>query len=553
VDSFFNQAFYQQALEWALLLGRWLHILVGITWIGTSIFFMWLDRSIEPNPKSTRPGSLGELWMVHGGGFYHVEKLQMGPTQVPEVLHWFKWESYWTWMSGIFLLVLIFYTGGGTFLLDSSVSNLTYGQALALAVGSVVGSWFFYDLLWESKLAAKTPVIGHLLTAAWFGGMAYLLCHTLSGRAAYIHLGAMIGTWMTANVFLRIIPRQVKMVEAVKQGKPVDPTWAKNAKHRSTHNTYLTLPVIFVMVSNHFPSTYGHRYNWLILLLISVAGAMIREFFIARIKNPSRAFKFGGAGALILLFVMIAFREDSGSSAAGSDVPVPVQETAPEVTSGKTLRGFVKWSRPVPEPEALSLPLPCMQGKTKITNNDVLIQNQRLQNVLVIVSNPPKDRDVYSFPSPQTLPPVVLDQKYCLYEPRLIAVRTGQAVDIVNSDPIFHNVKSTSKANEEFNLAMPGQNDRIRRVFSKSEISVQTKCSVHPWMTGYIAILDHPYFAVTNAQGEFQIGGLKPGKWELQFWHERFGTQNRTVEISPDKISSDGQPAAPIEFEWEGK
>jgi uncharacterized membrane protein len=302
-----------EIFEWILLLVRWLHITVAVTWIGTSIFFMWLDRSFVFNPESKRPGHVGDLWMVHGGGFYHVEKLLMGPTKVPEHLHWFKWESYWTWMSGILLVALTFYTDGGSNLLDPELSNLTFFQAILLSVFSLMGSWLFYDFLWEREFTKTKAWVGHLLTLVWFAGMSYLLCKNLQGRAAYIHIGGMLGTWMTANVFMRIIPRQIKMVEASRAGQPVNQEWGKNAKNRSTHNTYLTLPVIFIMLSNHFPQTYGHELNWLILLLISAAGASIREYFVVRLSNPKRSYKFAAMGVAILIFVMTYFREGSVS------------------------------------------------------------------------------------------------------------------------------------------------------------------------------------------------------------------------------------------------
>lgn len=206
------------------------------------------------------------------------EALNGATTKVPDELHWFKWESYWTWMSGFALFALIFYTGDGTFLLDASISNFTYGQAVALSLFSIFGSWIFYDFVWERNLTKNHPMLGHALTIFWFVMMDYVLCHTLSGRAAYMHVGAMLGTWMTANVFMRIIPRQVKMVEASKRGEPVNQDWGVNAKNRSTHNTYFTLPVIFIMLSNHFPMTYGHQSSWLVLLGLCAAGAAIREF-----------------------------------------------------------------------------------------------------------------------------------------------------------------------------------------------------------------------------------------------------------------------------------
>jgi uncharacterized membrane protein len=282
----------QQILDWLTLFVKWIHITTGITWIGTSIFFMWLDRTFTPNKQSTSPGHIGDLWMVHGGGFYHVEKLQMGPTKVPDLLHWFKWESYWTWMSGVALIALVFYSGGGGYLLDPSVSAITYAPAVLLCLATIFVSWFFYDFLWETNLTKNNPTIGHILTLVWVTGVSILLCKTLSGRAAYIHVGAMIGTWMTANVFMRIIPRQVKMVEASKKGEALNLDWAKNAKARSTHNSYFTLAIIFIMMSNHFPFTYGHSLNWLILLLMGTAGACVRHYFIKREHDPSTALKF---------------------------------------------------------------------------------------------------------------------------------------------------------------------------------------------------------------------------------------------------------------------
>jgi uncharacterized membrane protein/plastocyanin len=525
----------QEILEWLHLLGRWLHITVAVTWIGTSIFFMWLDRSIEKSKESNIPGHLGDLWMVHGGGFYHVQKLMMGPTKVPESLHWFKWESYWTWLSGIFLLVLIFYSGNGTFLLDSTVSSISFVQAILISAGSILLSWFFYDFLWESKLAEKKTVIGHALTLSWFAAVTYFLCHTLSGRAAYIHIGAMLGTWMTANVFLRIIPRQIKMVEASRQGETVNPLWAKNAKNRSTHNTYFTLPVIFIMLSNHFPSTYGHRYAWLILLAISAAGAAIREYFVCRISQPKRSRAFGVIGSCILLLVLILTSSKNTSQAnrpAGLHNDLQPAMSAQDVKKNQTpsVQGKIFFDGNPPPPEKLSLPMACgidSGSESDLLSNEVLVKDGLVQNALVWISAglDPKA----NYPTPTTS--VLLDQKKCQYVPRVVAAQVGQSVEIINSDPTFHNVKAISKNNPEFNDAMPAQNDRIFKTFHHSEIFVQTKCSVHPWMTANIAVLEHPYFAVTLANGEYNIYDLPPGTYTLQVWHERFGTLKKTITL----------------------
>lgn len=530
-----NQDFY----EWFLLLGRWLHITVGVTWIGTSIFFMWLDRTFQRNAESLNAGHVGEVWMVHGGGFYHVEKLLMGPTKVPKDLHWFKWEAYWTWLSGAFLVVMIFYTGDGTYLLDSSVSSISYFQAVCLGIFSLVGSWIFYDFLWERKLTKEKPIVGHFLTLMWFVGMTYLLSKTLSGRAAYIHIGGMLGTWMTANVFMRIIPRQLKMVEASKNGTPVNQEWAKNAKNRSTHNTYFTLPVILIMVSNHFPMTYGHDYSWLILLFLSAAGALIREYFVVRLNNPTRSKLFGFIGVLILASVMFTTSNSENNTdlvaspapaATHSHVPVepkPILATPIENTNELTdLRGVVTFTGTPPQGKKLTLPSGCKNAESQFSD-EVVVINGKLKNVLVRITKGLEGKTFDDVPQI----PVIFDQKNCIYHPRVGAARVGQEVIFINSDPIFHNVRSISTMNTNFNLAMPRKDMKISKRFLKAEFFVQAKCSVHPWMSASLAIIEHPYFDVTKATGEFTLKALPKGKYTVEVWHEVFGVQSQEIVI----------------------
>lgn len=540
----------QDIFDWILLLARWLHITVAVTWIGTSIFFMWLDRSFEFNEKSTRPGHVGELWMVHGGGFYHVEKLLMGPTKVPERLHWFKWESYWTWMSGMFLVVLIYYTGEGTYLLDSMVSSITFWQGIAIGLFSIFGSWFFYDLVWETKLTKDKPVIGHALTLAWFAGMSYFLCHTLSGRAAYIHIGGMLGTWMTANVFMRIIPRQIKMVEASAKGEPVNQDWGKNAKNRSTHNTYFTLPVIFIMLSNHFPTTYGHDYSWVILLLVAAAGAAIREYFVVRIKNPKRSYTFAALGVALLVGV-IAFSQTVQAPAVAEthshDAPFKsIQEAAQAGPQGGpvvrpvepgpavTVKGRVIYNGKVEAGKKLNLPAACAQQfKGPVYSNELIVKDGNVKNVVLIINDGHQKLPKGDVPKEE----VVLDQRGCIYTPRVTAARVGQKVTFVNSDPLFHNVRSVTKENEKFNMAMPHQAQRETKVFTKPELFLQAKCSVHPWMGAHVAIVDHPFFAVTDDKGEFEIKGLPPGLYDLKVWHEVLATDMwMTLEVPKEGL-----------------
>lgn len=534
----------QELYDWLLLLVRWLHITVGVTWIGTSIFFMWLDRTFEFNAESKRPGHVGEVWMVHGGGFYHVEKLLMGPTKVPERLHWFKWESYWTWMSGMMLMTLIFWWGDGTFLLDSMVSNITYAQGVMIGLFSIFGSWFFYDFIWERKFTKTIPWLGHALTLSWFAGMSYFLCHTLSGRAAYIHIGAMIGTWMTANVFMRIIPRQIKMVEASKRGGPVNQEWGKNAKNRSTHNTYFTLPVIFIMLSNHFPQTYGHDYNWLILLLISAGGAAIREYFVVRISRPQRSMSFGLIGIALITGVIYFSGEKTDAPEEIAEIvvekvedksetlpTVASTEVAPTSTSSVDVKGFVNFSGKVPQGKKLNLPSACAKMfKGDVYSNEVMVKNGKLQNVLIRITKGIESKTFTDVPAEE----IILDQKGCIYVPRIVAARVGQKVTFLNSDPIFHNVRSVTKVNQRFNVAMPHLNQKVTKVFNKPEISLQTKCSVHPWMTAYVAVMDHPYYSITNEKGEFTIPKLPEGKYTLETWHEVYGTLTQEITVTKD-------------------
>lgn len=252
--------------EWLNLVVRWVHIIAAISWIGSSFYFMWLDSSLEPAPK-TDPNLAGSLWMVHSGGFYRVEKRYLAAGQVPENLHWFKWEAAITWLSGVSLLILVYYMGGLT--ADSSISPL-------LSLGLLAATWILYDLLWVSPLAEMTGFVSTLS----FAGLVlatYGLCQVFGGRAAYLHVGAMLGTLMVANVWMRILPAQRQMIAATQAGKPRDMRLAERAKRRSVHNNYMTFPVIFIMVSNHFPSTYGHSLNWLVLAVLMLASAGVRH------------------------------------------------------------------------------------------------------------------------------------------------------------------------------------------------------------------------------------------------------------------------------------
>ena len=299
-------------VEWLNLLARWLHVVAGIAWIGSSFYFIWLDDHLRApvDPADEGKGVGGEAWSVHGGGFYHAQKYRVAPQVIPSPLHWFKWEAYTTWWSGIFLTALIYWYGAGIYLVDPAVADLSVVEAVVTSVSFIAGGWIVYDLLCRSPLARDTRVFAVVLLCAC-SLLAWGLCQLFSGRGAFIHFGAVLGTIMVANVFFVIIPGQKKMVAAAERGETPDPEHGVRGKQRSVHNTYFTLPVLFVMTSNHFAMVYGHEFNWLILIGIALAGALIRAWFVARHKGKASPLPVVAA-VLILLAIAAAIAPRSG-------------------------------------------------------------------------------------------------------------------------------------------------------------------------------------------------------------------------------------------------
>jgi len=271
--------------DWLSLLTRWTHLITGIAWIGSSFYFMWLDAHLTP-PETLNPDVEGELWMTHSGGFYRVERRRIAAGCMPKTLHWFKYEALFTLISGIFLLGIAYYLNGGAYLVDPEVYNISPTAAAAFSIGTLIASWFIYDTLWQSPLGKKHPAAATALSLLLAAGAAIGYCQCLSGRAAFIHVGAMFGTIMVANVWVRILPAQQKMIDATDQGKTPDFTLSAQAKRRSVHNSYMTFPVLFMMLSNHYAVTYGHSKNWVILILLILLGASIRHVMLAK-KGPS--------------------------------------------------------------------------------------------------------------------------------------------------------------------------------------------------------------------------------------------------------------------------
>jgi uncharacterized membrane protein len=259
---------------------RWLHVIAGIAWIGSSFYFIHLDLSLRPRP-GLPPGVKGDEWQVHGGGFYHMMKYLVAPAQMPDSLTWFKWEAYTTWLSGFALLVLVYYLGADLFLIDKSALDLTAVQAAVIAFVSLAVAWLAYEGLCRSPLGdyeVALALVGYVFLVA----LTYGFTHVFSGRGAFTQIGALIGTIMVANVFVIIIPYQKKSVAAMLAGKEPDPRWGALGKQRSVHNNYLTLPVVFLMLSNHYPLFYATRFNWLIVAIVLAIGPVIRHFFNSR-------------------------------------------------------------------------------------------------------------------------------------------------------------------------------------------------------------------------------------------------------------------------------
>jgi uncharacterized membrane protein/plastocyanin len=535
--------------DWLTLLGRWVHIIAGIAWIGTSFFFNWLDSSFDP-PREPKKGVDGELWMVHSGGFYQVEKRRLGPNEVPDKLHWFKWEAMLTLISGMFLFGIIFYLGDGLFLIESEGAPVGVNAAIAISVLSFIVSWFFYDLLWASKLGEKSNLCS-IITFIYLCVATYVLTFYLSGRASYMNVGGIIGVMMVMNVWVRIIPAQKNMIAATKAGETPDYNLGRKAKQRSKHNNYFTLPVIFIMISNHFPDTYGHKYNWIILIVLSIAGAAFRHWMNLKEKqsNQNTAPLWALIIASLVVFVYLTKPQSHSHDEVVSNQEVseskevsrPVEQKAMEekasestnkvllATSSQDIVGVIEFKAEVPKAKKLRLPKACAKKfKGDVYSDKILVKDQKLQNVIVYIS---KGLEGKTFPKASS-EEVLVDQKGCIYVPRIITARVGQKVTFINSDKIFHNVRTRSKNNGSFNINMPKINMRKTKVFKKAEIAVHAKCNLHPWMGARIGVFDHPYYTISNEKGEFRIKNLPPGNYTLEAWHEVYGKKIKEITLT---------------------
>ncbi|HYT71369.1 MAG TPA: urate hydroxylase PuuD [Gemmatimonadales bacterium] len=375
--------------QWLNLVLRWIHVVTGAAWIGTSFYFNWLNSRLAP-PARPEAGVGGELWAVHGGGFYRVVKYAVGPEHLPGTLHWFKWEAYATWLSGIALLVFVYYLGAAAYLIDPQVARLDTTAAIAVGVGTLVAAWLVYDALCRSPLG-RVPLVLATVLFALGTALAWGLAQLLSPRAAYIHVGAALGTIMAANVFRVIIPSQRDMVAALAQARAPDSRLGEQAALRSLHNNYLTLPVLFIMVSGHYPATYGHRLSWLILAGLTLVGVATRHWFNLRNQGrglPNAWLLPGAAVAVAALAVVTAppggadGRAAVGSRAADAasfaDVRVIVaRRCAPCHSAAPTVPGIAA----APSGVALDTPQEIRAGAERILAVAVQTRTMPLGNV----------------------------------------------------------------------------------------------------------------------------------------------------------------------------
>mgnify|MGYP006192243097 CR=1 FL=1 len=301
-------------LEWLNLSVRWVHMITGVAWIGASFYFVWLENNLNRvNPKS---GLAGDLWAIHGGGIYHLEKYKLAPPTMPDNLHWFKWEAYFTWMSGVALLCVVFYLNPTLYLLAPG-SSLSGSEGVLLGIGSLFAGWFIYSFLCDSALGKRPALLGLILFVLLIAA-AYGFSKVFSGRGAYLHVGAVIGTIMVGNVFRIIMPAQRALVAAIAENRTPDPALPAKGLLRSRHNNYFTLPVLFIMISNHFPSTYGSQYNWLILAGIAMLAVLVRHYFNTRHDSSKYIWTLPAAA---LGMICLAFVTGPSMKAASTEAP----------------------------------------------------------------------------------------------------------------------------------------------------------------------------------------------------------------------------------------
>jgi uncharacterized membrane protein len=326
--------------EWLTLVMRWAHVVLGIAWIGASFYFIFLENSLN-RTEGLRDELAGNLWAIHGGGFYYLEKYKGAPQQLPKTLHWFKYEAYFTWLTGFLLLILVYYINAKAYMVDPEVNDIGGDTAIYIGLGSLLTGWLIYDMLCRTSLLQKKKlfaVTGFLIVTL----IGFILSKYLSGRAAFMHVGALLGTIMVGNVFFVIIPAQKAMVAAAKKGVAVNPELGKYAGLRSLHNNYITLPVIFVMISNHFPVTYGSSLNWIILALLTIGSVAVRHYINMHEKGSHARWMLPFAAIALIALVIITAPTPSKVKATNTGSATPVKEKYTKPVSFTQVNTIIK-------------------------------------------------------------------------------------------------------------------------------------------------------------------------------------------------------------------
>ncbi|NWD69889.1 urate hydroxylase PuuD [Pseudomonas gingeri] len=361
-------------MEWLNLSVRWIHMITGVAWIGASFYFVWLENNLNRvNPKD---GLAGDLWAIHGGGIYHLEKYKLAPPTMPDNLHWFKWEAYFTWMSGIALLCVVFYSNPVLYLVAPG-SGLSGPEGVAIGIGALIAGWFVYDFLCDSALGKRPALLGFILFVLLIAA-AYGFSKVFSGRGAYLHVGAIIGTIMVGNVFRIIMPAQRALVAAIAENRTPDPALPAKGLLRSRHNNYFTLPVLFIMISNHFPSTYGSQYNWLILAGIAVLAVLVRHYFNTRHNSHKFAWTLPVAalGMICLAYVTGPTSAPSAPQVAKAPAKIEYQPLPETALGGKPAQAApvapaAASAEPAPAPATTVSPAPVAAAAPTASAADV--------------------------------------------------------------------------------------------------------------------------------------------------------------------------------------
>jgi len=511
--------------EWAQLLLRWMHVLFAIAWIGHAFLFHSLEHGLRaPEVDGVDPDVEGELWMVHGGGFFRLQKTYKLPPVFTGALHWFKYEALGTWVTGFCLVVVLYYMKG-VLMVDPRVADLSHLAAAGVGLGSLVLGWLAYDTLWHT-MGKSQPKVATAITVLAVAGLGVGLTQLLSGRAAFLHMGAVLGTLMTANVWMRIIPGSKRMVAALEAGREHDPEDGRIGHQRSVHNGYMHFPIVFFMISNHYPAIYGHDLNWLMLLLFLAGGAFARQLFYDGMAAalPVKAVVFTSfLGVLGLTFPWQDFRAEE---------PVVVDDgsgKAIDPATAGTIEGRVRYTGDVPEPVELNLYGGCeLEISGPVLEQRVKVKDQALAEAFVTVVS---DFEGWRIPPPPE-EPVEVDQRGCVYVPLVFGAQVGQEVVFINSDPMFHNIRTDSSDNPSFILNFPAKDQRESKVFRRPERMISARCDVHPWMVSHLGVVGHPWFAITDADGRFSLPGLPPGTYEVEVWHEVLGTKRAQATVS---------------------